>query len=382
MTPAGSAGPLAGVHVLDMSALGPGPFCGMMFADHGADVVAVQRPLAGPDPDPSAQFSRGKRSVIVDLRTPDGPGVIARLIDRTDVLLESNRPGTLERRGLGPDELLARNPRLVYTRLTGWGQTGPFASRAGHDINYIATGGALGVIGRDEPVPPLNIVGDFASGSLMAFIGTTLALLERERTGRGQVVDAAMVDGAALLLTAQLAEYNAGQWNGPRNAMLGGAAPFYGVYQCADGKWFAVGAIEQKFYAGFLAVLGIDDVQLEDQYDRQRWPDLRDRVAKVFSSQTRDHWVDVFSRIDACGDPVLEIEELADNPHLNDRGTIVERDGQLMAAPAPRLSGTQALIRARPSGPAAHTREVLLEGGFSAAEVDALASNGTITLSE
>ena len=259
-------GPLSGMKVIDMSALGPGPFCGMLLADHGADVIGVSRPSTD-GPDPSGWFSRGKRSIVVDLRSPEGPGVIFQLCETADVLIESNRPGTLERRGLDPDELLSVNPRLVYTRLTGWGQHGPYANRVGHDINYIAVAGALGAIGNGEPVPPLNIVGDFASGALMAMIGITLALLERERTGRGQVVDAAMVDGAALLLSAQLAEFSDGQWQGRGGSTLSGAAPFYGAYECSDGRWFAVGAIEPRFYAAFLQALGLGDVALESQYD-------------------------------------------------------------------------------------------------------------------
>ncbi|HEY2830951.1 MAG TPA: CaiB/BaiF CoA-transferase family protein, partial [Sporichthyaceae bacterium] len=252
-----TAGPLHGVRVLDLSALGPGPFCSMLLADFGADVLSVERPTTLPL-DPAAYLSRGKRSAIVDLRTTRGPEVIARLADHADVLLESNRPGTLERRGLGPDVLCARNPRLIYARLTGWGQDGPYAERAGHDINYIAIAGSLGVVGDETPVPPLAMVGDLAGGSLVTAFGIVAALFERTVTGRGQVIDSAIVDGAALLNSTWLAEVNAGIWAGRGKHLLSGASPFYGVYQCADGGYFAVGAIEDKFYAAFLAALGLD----------------------------------------------------------------------------------------------------------------------------
>jgi alpha-methylacyl-CoA racemase len=372
--------PLSGVRVLDLSALGPGPFCSMLLADFGAEVLTVERPGQLPF-DPAKYLSRGKRSAIVDLRTPRGPEVIARLAEHADVLLESNRPGTLERRGLGPDVLCERNPRLIYARLTGWGQDGPYADRAGHDINYIAIAGSLGVIGSEEPVPPLAMIGDLAGGSLVTAFGIVAALFERTVTGRGQVIDAAIADGAALLNSTWLAEVNAGIWAGRGKHLLSGASPFYGVYACADGGYFAVGAIEDKFYAAFLAALGLDDVDRSTQMNPATWPALKARVAEVIATKPREHWTEAFAGIDGCGTPVLDLEELADDPHLAARGTIVREDGRLHAAPAPRLSRTPARV-----GPdavrGADTHAALAEAGYSDAEIDALAAAGTITLAE
>ncbi len=374
-------GALRGVKVLDMSALGPGPFCGMILADHGADVIEVLRPASGAgDPDPSGSFSRGKRSIVVDLRAEGGAAVIARLAEHVDVLLESNRPGTLERRGLGPDVLLARNPRLIYTRLTGWGQSGPSANAVGHDINYIAGAGVLGTIGTSPataPVVPMNLLGDFASGSMMAALGTVLALFEREHTGVGQIVDAAMVDGAALLGMAQMQELNDGTWFGRGRSPIGGAAPFYGTYECSDGRWFAVGAIERRFYADFLKALGLEDEPLDAEFDRTRWPALRERIAAIFRTRSRDEWTSVFAGTDGCGTPVLDLAELPDDPHLRARGTVVLRDGRLVPAPAPRLSRTELTIRPSPER-GSHTAEVLAEAGFDPVEIDAPVAGGVV----
>jgi alpha-methylacyl-CoA racemase len=350
----------------------------MLLADFGADVLTVERPDPPPF-DPAKYLSRGKRSAIVDLRAPGGAAVIARLAEHADVLLESNRPGTLERRGLGPDELCARNPRLIYTRLTGWGQDGPYANRAGHDINYIAIAGSLGVIGTDEPVPPLAMLGDLAGGSLVAAFGIVAALFERTVTGRGQVIDAAIADGAALLNSPWLAELNAGHWAGRGNHLLSGAAPFYGVYPCADGQFFAVGAIEDKFYAAFLAALGLDDVDRASQMNPSAWPDLKARVAEIVATKPREHWAEVFADIEGCGAPVLDLDELADDPHLAARGTVVRENGHLHAAPAPRLSRTPARV-GPPARRGADTRAALATAGYTDAEIDALAADGTVTL--
>ena len=367
--------------MLDMSALGPGPFCGMILADHGADVIEVLRPSAGAvDPDPAGSFSRGKRSIVVDLRADGGAEVIARLAEQVDVLLESNRPGTLERRGLGPDDLLRRNPRLIYTRLTGWGQSGPYADRVGHDINYIAVAGVLGTIGTSPdtaPVAPMNLLGDFASGSIMAAFGTLLALFQRECTGTGQVVDAAMVDGAALLAMAQMQERNDGTWFGRGTSSIGGAAPFYGTYECADGRWFAVGAIERRFYREFLGALGLNDEHLELQFDRDRWPELKERVARVFRTRPRDEWTRAFAEIDGCGSPVLDLDEVADDPHMHARGTVTRADGRLVPAPAPRLSGNELSIHPSPDR-GRDTVAVLTEAGFQQGEIDALLDAGVV----
>jgi alpha-methylacyl-CoA racemase len=376
-----AGGPLSGIRVLDTSALGPGPFCSMILSDFGADVVTVERPET-PSFDPAKFLSRGKRSTVVDLRARRGSEVIARLADHADVLLESNRPGTMERRGLGPDELCARNPKLIYTRLTGWGQDGPYSRRAGHDINYTAVAGTLGVVGGDAPVPPLAMVGDLAGGSLMAALGIMMALFERTVTGRGQVIDAAIADGAALLNTTQLAELNLGVWAGRGQHLLSGVAPFYGVYPCFDDTYFAVGAIEPKFYAQFLGALGLDDVDLSRQMDPACWPELRRRVAKIFGNKPRSHWSEAFADIDGCGSPVLDLDELADDPHLQARGTIVTENGQVAAAPAPRLSRTPGVLRPSPTRRGVDTRAVLAEAGFTPEDVAELAADGTVVLAD
>lgn len=377
-----SDGPLHGVRVLDLSALGPGPFCSMLLADFGAEVIAVERPTP-PPLDPAAFFSRGKRSTVVDLRAPGGAEVIGRLADRADVLLESNRPGTMERRGLGPDVLCARNPGLIYTRLTGWGQHGPYRDRAGHDINYIGVAGLLGVIGSptdSAPVPPLALLGDIAGGSLFAALGIMMALYERNETGRGQVIDSAIVDGAALLNTPQLAERAAGMWAGRGRHLLSGVAPFYGVYECADGRYFAVGAIEPKFYARFLAALGLADVAPDEQMDPAGWAALRRHAARVFREKPRAHWVGVFADLDGCGAPVLELDELADDAHLRERGTIRPDGDGLAAAPAPRLSHAPRKPRPAPARRGVDTRAVLTEAGFSPEELRELTAAGTVVL--
>jgi len=375
--------PLTGVRVLDLSALGPGPFCSMLLADFGADVVAIERP-ATPHPfDPAKSLSRGKRSAVVDLRAPRGPEVIARLADSADVLLESNRPGTMERRGLGPDVLCERNPRLIYARLTGWGQDGPYRDRAGHDINYAAIAGTLGVIGEERPVPPLAMLGDLGGGSLFTALGIVMALYERTLTGRGQVIDAAIADGSALLNLTNLAEFNAGTWAGRGRHILSGTAPFYGPYACADGRFFAVGAIEPKFYANFLAAVGIDDVGLSEQLNPAHWAALRERIAAVFVTKPRAHWASVFADVDGCGAPVLELDELADDPHLRARRTLItEPDGSVTASPAPRLSRTPGRIGPAPRASGADTRDVLREAGFGVDEVDSLIAEGTVTSPE
>ena len=376
-------GPLRGVRVLDLSALGPGPFCSMLLADFGAEVISVERPDPPPF-DPASFFARGKRSAVVDLRAPRGAEVIARLADNADVLLESNRPGTMERRGLGPDVLCERNPRLVYARLTGWGQDGPYRDRAGHDINYISVSGALGALGSpDGPAPqaPMAFVGDIAGGSLVTAFGIVMALLERAATGRGQVVDGAIVDGSALLNIPQLGELNAGMWGGRGKSILSGAAPFYGTYECACGGWFVVGAIESKFYAEFLAALGIQDAPTgAAQYDPRGWPKLRAQVAEAFRTESRAHWTQAFAGIEGCGTPVLELDELVDDPHLRARGTVVEQAGKVTAAPAPRLSATPGALRPPPPVRGGDTASVLAEAGFSTDEIAALAAEGTVQL--
>jgi alpha-methylacyl-CoA racemase len=376
-----AAGPLDGVSVIDVSTMGPGPFASMVLADFGAEVIEVRRPVPN-EVNAADQFVRGKQQLTIDLRAPGGAELIARLTDTADVFLEGYRPGTMERRGLGPAVLMERNPRLVYTRLTGWGQDGPYAGLAGHDINYVAIGGPLGAVGSDAPVPALNLLGDFASGSFPAVLGTVLALLARERTGRGQVVDAGMVDGAAYLLFAQFCELGRGEWAGRGNGILSGAAPFYGVYQCADGRWMSVGSIEGKFYAQLLDGLGLGHDLLARQHDRAHWPAARAAIAQVFATRPRDHWVAVFAGTDACAYPVLELAETASDAHVAARGSVqLDAAGHPHVTPAPRLSETPGIAgQSRPCGPA-EQRELLTSRGIGAGDIAKYQESGALHLS-
>jgi alpha-methylacyl-CoA racemase len=344
------AGPLVGLRVVELAGLGPGPHAAMVLADLGADVVRIDRPAgtshlgdAG-SPDPTL---RGRRLVAADLKTPAGVTAVLRLVERADVLIEGYRPGVAERLGVGPAECHARNPRLVYARMTGWGQDGPLARRAGHDINYISLTGALHAIGRtgERPVPPLNLVGDFGGGSMLVLIGVLAALWEADRSGRGQVVDAAMVDGVSLLAQMIWSLLGQGAWVDERAAnLLDGHAPFYDTYTCADGKHVAVGALEPQFYAQLLAGLGLDPSVTPAQDDRDRWPELRTTFRHVFALRTRDEWDEVFRDTDACVSPVLSFTEAIEHPHLAARSTVVAPNGVRQAAPAPRFSRTPARL--------------------------------------
>lgn len=318
----------------------------MMLADLGADVVRVNRPTPGglqlgsPRKDP---VLRGRRHVVADLKNADDRERVLRLVEAADVLIEGYRPGVAERLGVGPGECLERNPRLVYARMTGWGQDGPLAQRAGHDINYISLTGVLHAIGRrgDRPVPPLNLVGDYGGGSMLLVIGVLAALWHAQRSGQGQVVDAAMVDGVSVLTQLIWGLWAQQQWVDQREAnLLDGAAPFYDTYTCADGRDVAVGAIEPQFYAALLDGLGLANADLPAQHDRERWPELKARLAEVFATRTRDEWVEHFAGTDACVTPVLSFAEVVDHPHIAARGTVIERNGVIQAAPAPRFSRT------------------------------------------
>lgn len=374
-------GPLSGMTVIDTSTMGPGPFASMVLADFGAEVIEIRRPVAN-EIDAADQFLRGKQQLTVDLRADGGAELIARLCDTADVFLEGYRPGTMERRGLGPDVLMQRNPRLVYARLTGWGQSGTYASAAGHDINYVAIGGPLGAVGSDEhPVPALNLLGDFSGGSFPVVLGTVLALLARERTGRGQVVDAGMVDGAAYLLYAQFSELGRGEWHGRGTSVLSGIAPFYGVYQCADGGWMSVGSIESKFYAQLIKVLGLAEEFLARQHDRTSWAADRAAIAEVFASQPREHWVEVFAGTDACAYPVLELAEIAADPHMAERGSVtVDGSGAATVLPAPRLSETPGTPGPAPTITGAQQRAVLAARGIGDAEIEEFVACGALYL--
>jgi alpha-methylacyl-CoA racemase len=352
-----ASGPLAGLKVVELAGIGPGPHAAMVLGDLGAEVVRIDRPSGGlalgtSGADPTL---RGRRRVAADLKDPAGVEAVLRLVEHADVLLEGYRPGVTERLGVGPDDCHARNPRLVYARMTGWGQDGPMAPRAGHDINYISLTGALHAIGRagERPVPPLNLVGDFGGGSMLLVVGVLAALWEAQRSGRGQVVDAAMVDGASLLSQMVWGMLGQGLWtDGREENLLDGHAPFYDTYTCADGRYVAVGALEPQFYAALLTGLGVDAGELPAQYDRAGWPALRARFTEVFASRTRDEWAARFDGTDACVTPVLAFGEAAAHPHLAARGTIVDNDGAPpRAAPAPRFSRTTTTVPGAPHDP-------------------------------
>ncbi|MFD8226013.1 CaiB/BaiF CoA transferase family protein [Streptomyces massasporeus] len=355
-------GPLTGVRVVELAGIGPGPFAAMLLADLGADVVRVDRP-GGPGLaiDPAYDVTnRNKRSVVVDLKSPDGPDRVLDLVARADVLVEGYRPGVAERLGVGPGDCHARNPRLVYGRMTGWGQDGPLAQRAGHDIAYIAPTGALGMIGRPDepPAVPANLLGDYAGGSLYLVVGVLAALHHARANGTGQVVDAAIVDGTAHLATMIHGMLAAGGWQDRRGAnLLDGGCPYYGTYETADGRYMAVGALEPQFYAEFLALLGVED-QDGARKDVGRWSELREQVATRFKSRTRDEWTAVFEGSDACVAPVLSLREAPHHPHLAARGTFTDHGGITQPAPAPRFSATPTSVRTGPARPGADTADV------------------------
>ncbi len=339
-----ASGPLSGVRIVEFAGIGPGPFASMLLADMGAEVVTLTRP----GQKPRGAAARGRKVVEVDLKdTSVVEGVLA-LLDGADALIEGYRPGVLERLGLGPDVLLKRNPRIVIGRMTGWGQTGPLANAAGHDINYISITGALHAIGAaDKPVPPLNLVGDFGGGALYLVVGLLAALLEARSSGKGQVVDAAMCDGATSLMTMFFDMTAAGRWKDQRESnMLDGGAHFYGTYACKDGKFISIGSIEPQFYAQLRELAGLNDAAFDAQMDAAAWPALKARLVEVFKGKTRDEWCAIMEGTDVCFAPVLSLSEAADHPHMAARGVIVEHNGHRQPAPAPRFSRTPSAIRA------------------------------------
>ncbi|WDV55845.1 CaiB/BaiF CoA-transferase family protein [Streptomyces coeruleorubidus] len=355
-------GPLTGVRVVELAGIGPGPFAAMLLADLGADVVRVDRP-GGPGLgiDPACDVTnRNKRSVVVDLKSPDGPARVLDLAARADVLVEGYRPGVAERLGVGPEPCHARNPALVYGRMTGWGQDGPLADRAGHDIAYIAPTGTLGMIGRPDepPAVPANLLGDYAGGSLYLVVGVLAALHHARATGTGQVVDAAIVDGVSHLATMIHGMLAAGGWQDRRGAnLLDGGCPYYGTYDTADGRHMAVGALEPRFYEEFLARLGVEG-QSAARKDVTRWGELREQIAARFKTRTRDEWTAVFEGTDACVAPVLSLREAPHHPHLAARGTFTDHGGITQPAPAPRFCATPTSVRTGPARPGADTADV------------------------
>jgi alpha-methylacyl-CoA racemase len=381
-------GPLHGITVIEIASLAPAPFGCMVLSDLGADVLRVDRvEQCGPDaPVPIDPLVRNRRSVGLNLKDPAGVALLLRLVERADVLVEGFRPGVAERLGFGPEACLRRNPGLVFARMTGWGQDGPLAPTAGHDIDYIAVSGVLHGIGRpgERPVPPLNLVGDFGGGGMLLAVGVLAALLERGRSGLGQVVDAAMVDGSALLNSFLYGLLPRGGWTDERGSnLLDGGAPFYDTYQTADGRYVAVGALETKFYAALLDGLGLAGANLPAQYDRSGWPVLRERFAEVFRQRTRDEWAAVFSGTDACVAPVLTPLEAPGHPHCVARGTFTGGEGTapplpVQPAPAPRFSRTPGQPPRPPSQPGADTGDVLDGLGLSDAEIAALRTAGAV----
>ncbi len=370
-------GPLTGIRIVELAGLGPTPFAAMLLADLGAEVIRIDRP-AGPSLFGLSRVTcRNRRSIGLDLKHSAAIEILLHLLEASDVLIEGLRPGVAERLGIGPDICLERNPRLVYGRMTGWGQEGPLRDRAGHDINYIALSGALDSIGSDAggPVLPLNLVGDFGGGAMYLVMGVLAALLERHASGRGQVIDAAMVDGAASLMTMIYEMKSLGFWSGSRGEnLLDGGAPFYSTFETSDGRWMAVGALEPQFFAELLERLEIQSFAAADQYNREKWPELRDLLEQAFLAHTRDEWVVVFGDSDACVSPVLTMDEAPSYPFNSERGVFVEVDGVAQAAPAPRFS------RSRTAGPdpaptsGADTDDILTGLGFDAERISDLRS--------
>lgn len=383
--PTDAAGPLGGVRVLEFAGKGPGPFAAMMLADMGAEVIRVDRDHEQ-EPDDGAEaprnpMLRGRRSIAMDLKKADAVAALLRMIPSVDVVIEGYRPGVMERLGLGPEVCAEANPALVYGRVTGWGRSGPLAQAAGHDINYIALAGALDPIGRrgGPPVPPLNLLGDYAGGGMYLAFGLVSALLEAQGSGRGQVVDAAMVDGAAHLTTTLRWKLESGTWNLPRGTnMLDGGSHFYGVYETSDHKHVAIGAIEPPFYAELRRILGLEGPEWDRQLDQDMWPDLTAKLAAVLRTGTRQHWCERFAGAEACFTPVLDLAEAPAHPQHQERGTFVQRFGVTQPIPAPRLSRTPGRLKLPPPRPGEHSDALLGEAGFSLEEIAALRQNGAI----
>lgn len=372
-------GPLAGLKVVEFAGIGPGPFCGMLLSDLGADVVRIDR-QGGRGGAPTDITSRGRRSVALDLKKPEAIEACLKLLETADVVFEGFRPGVMERLGLGPDVVLKRNPKIVFGRMTGWGQTGPWSQAAGHDMNYIALTGALHAIGtKDKPIPPLNLVGDFGGGALYLAFGMLAAVISARETGKGQVVDCAMTDGAASLMAMFYGMKASGIWKDERRLnMLDGGAHYYDTYKCADGKWISIGSIEPQFYALLLEKTGVNDPDFQRQQDRTIWPELNEKLAKIIASKTQAEWCELMDATDVCFAPVLTLEEAPKHPHNLARQTFVEVAGVTQPAPAPRFSATPGKIQGPPPSIGAHNKEALADWGFSEAEIGSLASAGAL----
>src|SRR5215469_12214719 len=378
-------GPLTGYRVIEFAGIGPGPMCAMLLSDMGAEVLRIDRTAAaGLGISMRTKFdllNRGRRSVAFDLKRPEAIEAVMRLIEKADALIEGFRPGVMERLGLSPDQCLARNPRLVFGRMTGWGQVGPLAEAAGHDINYIALTGALHSIGRtgDRPLPPLNLVGDFGGGALYLALGVVTGLLEAQKSGKGQVVDTAMVDGVASLMTAIYGMRGAGVFTDNRGEnMLDTGAHFYDAYATSDGRYICIGSIEAKFYEELLQLSGLKGEELPRQLDRKSWPEMKGRIANLFRTKTRDEWCRIMEGSDVCFAPVLSMEEAPRHPHNRQRATFVEVEGVVQPGPAPRFSRTPGKVQRPPASPGEHTEEALRDWGFSAVDLEKLRAQGAI----
>ena len=372
-------GPLSGLKIVEFAGIGPGPFCGMLLSDLGADVIRIDRKSGGRSGRTDVT-ARGRKSVALDLKSPAAIETCLKLFESADAVFEGFRPGVMERLGLGPAIALARNPKLVYGRMTGWGQTGPYAHAAGHDMNYIAISGALSAIGMgDKPVPPLNLVGDFGGGALYLAFGLLAGVIHARSSGQGQVIDCAMSDGAASLMAMFYGMRAAGSWSdNRRDNLLDGGAHFYDTYQCADGEWVAIGSIEPQFYALLLEKTGITDPEFQGQMDRARWPSLRAKLAAVFKQKSRAAWCAIMEGTDVCFGPVLSLEEAPRHAHNLARQTFVEIEGVVQPAPAPRFSATPGVIAGPPPAIGQHSRSALEAWGFSASEVDGLQAIGAL----
>jgi alpha-methylacyl-CoA racemase len=382
------AGPLAGIRVIEMVGLGPCPFAAMMLADMGAEVIRIDRQQAASGNTPFPMLgtkydvmARGRRSLALDLKHPDAKEVVLQLLEKADVLLEGFRPGVMERLGLGPHDCHARNPKLVYGRVTGWGQDGPLAQAAGHDLNYIALSGMLHAMGRADspPAPPLNLVGDFGGGAMMLAFGVVCAVLEAKGSGKGQVVDAAMTDGSALLGAMIYGLRGYGMWRDEREAnMLDGGAPFYDTYTCADGKFISIGAIEPQFYAQLLELAGAADPEFAKQWKQSGWPQLKQKFASLFATRSRDAWCELLEGTDVCFAPVLDMAEAPAHPHNRARAAFVEIDGVTQPAPAPRFSRTAPEVGAAPATPGQHSAQILADWGWSPQAIETLQAGKVI----
>ena len=376
-------GPLTGLRVVELQGIGPGPFCGMMLADMGAEIIRIDRSAAvGSGARGADVLARGRKSIAVDLKNPQGVETVLKLVETADVLLEGFRPGVTERLGLGPDVCLERNPKLVYGRMTGWGQTGTMAHAAGHDINYISLSGVLHAIGEpgSRPTPPLNLVGDFGGGGMLLAFGIVAALYERGVSGKGQVIDAAMTDGSALLMNSIFGLMGQGVWNQNRGSnLLDGGAHFYGTYETKDGRFVSIGSIEPQFYALLLEKTGLDqDPDLAKQMSRDDWPNLREKLAAVLATKTRDEWDEIMLGTDICYAPILNFDEAVAHPHNQARNTFVASADIVQAAPAPRFSRTEPELPEPPVAPGEHSEEVLASIGLDAAAIAELKSSGAV----